>query len=88
MESYRARKVPGGIAANTQVTTEQPAVLNAWQNLIANFEAELNDGQATFTQETTVQQTVEQEFSTYVMGARSSGTTLDTLKFWQVSITP
>lgn len=74
-------------AAEMQANATQftPA-LDGWYAFVADFENELDDGKATFSRrEVTVQQTVEEEFSTYVMGAPSSGTMLDTLKFWQVS---
>lgn len=78
----------GGPTAEMQANAAQftPA-LDGWYDFVADFENELDDGKATFSRrEVTVQQTVEEEYSTYVMGAPSSGTTLDTLKFWQVGV--
>ena len=61
--------------------------MDGWYDFIADFEDELDDGKATFSQcEVAVEQTVKEEYSTYVMGTASSGTMLDTLKFWQVSV--
>jgi hypothetical protein len=67
--------------------TQFVPALDGWYDFVADFEDELDDGKATFSRReaATVQQTVEEEYSTYVMGAPSSGTMLDTLKFWQVS---
>lgn len=87
MEKYRASSVDSGATVEMQANATQftPA-LDGWQNFVAEFEDELDDGKATFSRrEVTVQKTVEEEYSTYVMGAPSSGTMLDTLKFWQVS---
>lgn len=89
MENYRTSSMinSGGPTAEMQANTTQftPA-LDGWYDFVADFEDELDDGKATFSRrEVTVQQTVEEEYSTYVMGAPSSGTMLDTLKFWQVS---
>jgi hypothetical protein len=86
MEEYRASGI--GPTAEIQANaTEFNAALDGWHDFIADFERELDDGKATFSRhKLTVQQTVEEEYSTYVMGAPSSGTMLDTVKFWQVSI--
>ena len=89
MGKYRASSVDsGGATVEMQANASQftPA-LDGWQNFVADFEDELDDGNATFSRrrEVTVQQTVEEEYATYIMGAPSSGTMLDTLKFWQVS---
>jgi hypothetical protein len=87
MEKYRASDINSGSAAAEMQTSviQSTSALDAWQDFIAEYEAELDDGKATFSQDTAVQQTVEQEYSTYVMGAPSSGTMLDTLNFWQAS---
>jgi hypothetical protein len=85
MDKYR--KSSSVSSAEEQASAAQFATpLDGWQDFIADFETDLNDGKATFSREAAIQQTVEEEYSTYVMGAPSSGTTLDTLKFWQVSI--
>lgn len=90
MEKYRASSVDSGPGTTIEMqanATQFTPALDGWQNFVADFEDELDDGKATFTRrEVTVKKTVEEEYSTYVMGAPSSGTMLDTLKFWQVSI--
>ena len=90
MEKYQTSSVDSGnstaeIQANEIQST--PA-LDGWHDFIADYEDGLDDGKATFSRrrEATVQQTVEEEYSTYVMGAPSSGTMLDILKFWQVGV--
>jgi hypothetical protein len=84
MEKYRTSSInSGGPTAEMQANATELA-LDGWHDFIADFEDELNDGKATFSRRVvtaSVQQTVEEEYSTYVMGAPSSGTILDTLKF-------
>ena len=76
----------GGPTAEQANATQFTPALDGWYDFVADFEDELDDGKATFSwREVTMHQTVEDEYTTYVMGALSSGTTLDTLKFWQVS---
>ena len=58
-------------------------VMNAWQMIVANFDTELAHGRETFTQR--AQQSVEEEYSRYVMGALSGGSVFDTLGYWKVS---
>ena len=88
MEKYR-KSSSASSAEEMQTSRAQFAPpLDGWQDFLADFETDLNDGKATFSHKAAaVQQTVEEEYSTYVMGAPSSGTMLDTLKFWQVSST-
>lgn len=89
MENYRTSSTinSGGPTAEMQANAIHTPALDGWYDFVADFEDELDDGKATFSRRevAAVQQTVEEEYSTYVMGAPSSGTTLDTLKFWQVS---
>ena len=58
-------------------------VMNAWQMIVTNFDTELADGRETFTQR--AQQSVEEEYSIYVMGALSGRSVFDTLGYWKVS---
>ena len=87
MGKYRASNDDSGATVEqANASSQYTPALNGWQNFVADFEDELDDGKATFLRrEVTVQQTIEEEYSTYVMGTPSSGTMLDTLKFWQVS---
>ena len=48
--------------------------------IIADFDAEISDGNETFGQNAT-QKSSEEEYSIYVMGALSAGSTFDTLGF-------
>ena len=50
-------------------------------------DADIADGKATFGQKPT-QQSVQEEYSIYVMGALSAGSTVDTLGFWKVKTSP
>ena len=68
----------------TSATEHQDAVMDAWQIIVANFDAEISDGKETFGRKA-AQQSVEEEYSIYVMGALSAGSTVDTLGFWKVS---
>lgn len=88
MEKYRRTSgIDSGNAEMQANATQFAPALDGWRDFVADFEDELDDGKATFSRRgVPVQQTIEEEYSTYVMGAPSSGTTLDTLKFWQVSI--
>jgi hypothetical protein len=81
MEKYRQRKIP----AVTSVIEHQDVVVDAWQMIIADFDAEMVDGKKTFGRNPT-QQSVKEEYSIYVMGALSAGSTVDTLGFWKVRI--
>jgi hypothetical protein len=80
MEEYREKNMP----AATSATEHQDPVMDAWQIIVANFDREISDGKETFGRKTS-QQSVEEEYSIYVMGALSAGSTVDTLGFWKVS---
>jgi hypothetical protein len=82
MEEYRERDTPTVMSA-TQSDPLSVVTLDGWQQFIADYEAELADGQATFNRNPT-QQSVQEEYATYVMGALSAGSTSDTLGFWRV----
>jgi hAT family C-terminal dimerisation region len=78
MEEYRERGNP--IA--TSAAEHQDVAMDAWQMMIATYDAELADGKETFTRNT--QQSVKEEYATYVMGALSGDSVFDTLGFWKV----
>ena len=59
--------------------------MNAWQLMVANFDAELADGKSTFNQNT-IELDLLEEYSTYSMGALSAGSISDTLGFWKVRL--
>jgi hypothetical protein len=59
--------------------------MDAWQRIVADFDAEMADGKATFSRKP-IQQSMVEEYSTYVMGALSARSTFDTLGFWKVRI--
>jgi hypothetical protein len=59
--------------------------MDAWQRIAADFDAEMVDGKATFSRKP-IQQSMVEEYSTYVMGALSARSTFDTLGFWKVRI--
>ena len=79
MEDYRQQYIP----AATSVIEKKDVQMDAWQRMVADFDAEIADGQDTFGPKPT-QQSVQEEYSTYVMGALSAGSTVDTLGFWKV----
>jgi hypothetical protein len=81
MEDYRQQYMP----AATSVIEKQDIQMDAWQRMVADFDAEIADGRNTFGKEPT-QQSVQEEYSIYVMGALSAGSTVDTLGFWKVKI--
>jgi hAT family C-terminal dimerisation region len=81
MEEYWQQKMP----AVTSVIEHQDVVMDAWQMIVTNFNAEMVDGKETFGQNPT-QQSVKEEYSIYVMGALSDGSMVDTLGFWKVGI--
>ena len=76
MEEYREHEKPAVISAKEN----ENLLINPWQIMIANFDAELSDGKATFNQKTT-QQSVHEKYSIYVMVVLSAGSTSDTLGF-------
>ena len=81
MEEYREQGKP----AATSAAEHQDVVMNSWQMIVADFDREMADGKDTFTRKST-QQSVQEEYSTYVMGALSAGSTFDTLGFWRVNL--
>lgn len=81
MDEYREKNMP----AVTSATEHQDAEMDAWQIIVANFDREISDGKETFGRKV-AQQSVEEEYSIFVMGALSAGSTVDTLGFWKVSV--
>ena len=79
MEEYREQHKPTAASA----AEDQDVVLNSWQLAMADFDREMADGKETFTQKP-IQQSVKDEYSIYVVGALSAGSTFDTLGFWKV----
>jgi len=77
MEKYRELDKPTATSAAEQ----EDVVLDAWQIIVANFDAEMADGKETFTRNPT-QQSVDDEYSIYASGALSAGSTVGTLGFW------
>jgi hypothetical protein len=77
MEEYREDKPTATSAVKQQV------VMDGWQIIAAGFDAEMADGKETFTRKPT-QQSVQDEYTIYAMGALSAGSTSDTLGFWKV----
>ena len=67
----------------TSPTEHQDVPMNAWQMIVAGFNAEIADEMETFNQNPS-QQSVQEEYSMYVMGALSARSTFDTLGFWKV----
>jgi hypothetical protein len=76
MEGYREQYKPTA----TSAAEHQEVVMDAWQQIIADFDAEMADGKATFSRKP-IQQSVVEEYSTYVMGVLSARSTFDTLGF-------
>jgi hAT family C-terminal dimerisation region len=81
MEEYWQRKMP----AVTSVIEHQDVVMDAWQMIVADFDAEMADGKEIFGRDPT-QQGVKEEYSIYFMGALSAGSMVDTLGFRKVRI--
>ena len=79
MQKYREQDKP----TPTSPAEHQDVPMNAWQMMVAGFDTEMADGKETFTRNPT-QQSVQEEYSIYVMGALSAGSTFDTLGFWKV----
>jgi hypothetical protein len=77
MEEYREDKPTATSTVKNQV------VMDAWQMIAAGFDAEMADGKDTFTQKPT-QQSVNDEYTIYAMGALSAKSTSDVLGFWKV----
>lgn len=79
MGEYRERDKPTA----TSDAEHENVAMDAWQRIVADFDAEIADGKETFTQKRT-EQSVKEEYSIYAMGALSAGSTFDTLGFWKV----
>ena len=79
MQKYREQDKP----TPTSPAEHQDVPMNAWQMMVAGFDAEIADGKETFTRNPT-QQSVQEEYSIYVMGALSARSTFNTLGFWKV----
>lgn len=88
MEEYRERDARSNTISSMSVQAEavpSTITLDAWQEFISEYEASLGDGQATFSRIPAQRsQSIQEEYSTYVMGALSAGSTSDTLGFWRV----
>lgn len=80
MEEYRERDTP----TTTSAAEQDDVPVDAWQMMVADFDAEMADGKETFSRKPAQQQSVQEEYSIYVMGALSAGSTFDTLGFWKV----
>ena len=78
MREYQEQYTPTAMS----VAEHQDVAMNAWQMIVADFDAEMADGKETFAQNPS-QQSV-QEYSIYVMGTLSDGSNFDTLGFWKV----
>jgi hypothetical protein len=81
MEKYWEQYKPTAASA----AEHQEVVMDAWQQIVADFDAEMVDEKATFSRKP-IQQSMVEEYSTYVMGALSAGSTFNTLGFWKVRI--
>jgi hypothetical protein len=73
MEEYQEQYKP----TTTSAAEHQDVVMNTWQIIVADFDAEMADEKATFSGKP-IQQSIVEEDSTYVMDALSAGSTLDT----------
>ena len=67
----------------TSAVEHQNIVMDAWQLIVADYDREIGDCKETFGTNPT-QHSVEKEYSTYIIGALSTGTMSDTLGFWKV----
>ena len=83
MEEYQEQNKP----ATTSAAEHQDVVMDAWQMIVADFDHKIADGKETFGWKLT-QKSVQEEYSIYVMGALSAGSTVDTLGFWKVRNSP
>jgi hypothetical protein len=54
--------------------------MDAWQMIVTDFDAEMADGKETFGRKPT-QQSVQEEYLIYIMGALSAGSMVDMLGF-------
>ena len=79
MREYWEQYTPTAMSA----AEHQDVAMNAWQMIVADFDAEMADRKETFARNPS-QQSVQEEYSIYVMGALSAGSTFDTLGFWKV----
>lgn len=77
MEEYRAHEPTATSAAGLH-----NIAMNPYQLAMANFERDLADGKQTFNRNPG-QESVQQEYSTYVMNALPN---FDTLGFWRVRV--
>ena len=65
--------------------SEEPVLLDQWQDFVVGFDDVLRDGKATFNLKP-IPQSVNEEYSTYVMGALRADSTPNALSFWSVSL--
>lgn len=79
MEEYRELNKPTATTAAEQ----QDVILDAWQMIVADFDAEMADRKETFAQNPT-QPSVDDEYNIYTSGALSAGSIVGTLGFWMV----
>ena len=84
MQEYRDKQAGDDIIATVSGVLSA-ASLGGWQTIMADYEAKFADGQATFTPNV-VEQSVQQEYSTYVMSVLPVVSTPNIFSFWQVSL--
>ena len=58
--------------------------MDQWQGVLVAYDGLLGDGKATLNPKP-MPQSVNEEYSTYVMGALCTDSTSDALRFWRVS---
>ena len=79
MAEYRDQYMPTAALA----MEHQDTVMDTWKMIVANYDAKIGDGKETFGR-IPAQQSIQEEYSIYVMGALSAGSMDDTLGFWKV----
>jgi hypothetical protein len=78
MRSYRAADEDAASEAGGE-TEESRGTIDAWQQYVADYEADIAGEETSFTQ-----QTIDEEFSTYILSVPKRAVGLNTIKFWEV----
>lgn len=78
MRTYR---VADEVATLDSAQADDEDVPNMWEQYIADYEADVVGKDTSFTE-----QTIDEEFTTYILSLPKRASALDTIKFWEVSV--
>jgi hypothetical protein len=69
------------VAALDSAQADDEKVPDMWKQYIADYEADIMGEDTSFTE-----QTIDEEYTAYILSLPKRAGTLDTIKFWEVSV--